>query len=90
MGSFLLLDVTEQAITLCWERDEGVNTEEVQMKVVDAGDGAEWVTLSKELASSALRKKKLEAGTLYVFRRRPKLVGRQRSPLDHITGILPC
>ncbi|CAN0524782.1 unnamed protein product, partial [Ectocarpus sp. 12 AP-2014] len=104
MATFLLLDATDQAITLCWERGPGVSVEEVQMKtrltadqqrqqqqeVKDGsevgnevaqssgsgGDGlddeGDWVTLSKSLGSSALRKKKLAPGTEYVFRRRAR------------------
>ncbi len=34
------------------------------------GEGGGWVTLSKTLGSSALKKKKLSPGTAYVFRRR--------------------
>ena len=72
MGSFLLLDATDQAITVCWEREVGVSTEAVQMKPTDEGDGAEWTTLSESLATSALRKNKLLPGTSYVFRRRSR------------------
>ncbi|CAM9580751.1 unnamed protein product [Ectocarpus sp. 4 AP-2014] len=103
MATFLLLDATDQAITLCWERGPDVSVEEVQMKTTptadthrqqqEVKDGSEvgnevaqssgsdggglrdegdWVTLSKSLGSSALRKKKLAPGTEYVFRRRAR------------------
>ncbi|CAM9177981.1 unnamed protein product [Ectocarpus sp. 8 AP-2014] len=108
MATFLLLDATDQAITLCWERGPDVSVEEVQMKTTPAtdqqrqqqevkdgsevgnevapssgsgggggglgeeGDEGDWVTLSKSLGSSALRKKKLAPGTEYVFRRRAR------------------
>lgn len=38
METFLLLDATDQAITSCWDRDDGVSVEEVQMKTIDAVD----------------------------------------------------
>lgn len=74
MGPFLLLDATDHALTLCWQREPNVAVEEVQMKKAENEDGAEWATLSKTLASSALRKNKLEAGAAYVFRRRSRQV----------------
>ncbi|CAM9096751.1 unnamed protein product [Pylaiella littoralis] len=121
MEPFLLLDATDNAITLCWEREPDVSIEEVQMKTSstttsggsdddhdsqqqqrqqqqqeeegkDAGCGekaetapsegegkgrgndeeSDWVTLSKTLGSSALKKKRLTPGTPYVFRRRAR------------------
>lgn len=103
MATFLLLDATDQAITLCWERGPDVSVVEVQMKTTPTtaqqrqqqevkdgsevgnevaqssgsgggglGDEGDWVTLSKSLGSSALRKKKLAPGTEYVFRRRAR------------------
>lgn len=78
MGSFLLLDASHQAITVCWEREAGVSVEEVQMKPDDGDDRTEWRTLSDSLATSALRKNKLQPGTRYVFRRRSRQVSTVR------------
>lgn len=87
MASFLLLDASDQVITLAWEREpeEGGRAivEEVQMKTAtmdsegqqeqgDGDKGSEWKTLSSSLKSGALRKKNLEPGTAYVFRRRAR------------------
>ena len=84
-----MLDATDQAITLCWNREDGVAVEEVQMKEFDGGEAVEgkggseadsvsdlkeWKTLTSTLASSAIRKNKLLPGTAYVFRRRSKAV----------------
>lgn len=74
MRPFLVLDATVHALTLSWQREPDVAVEEVQMKKAENEDGAEWVTLSKTLTSSALRKNSLEAGAAYVFRRRSRQV----------------
>lgn len=38
MGAFLLLDASDRAITLCWEREPDVSVECVQMKTCTTND----------------------------------------------------
>lgn len=87
--SFLLLDATDTSITLSWDREPGSRgrgiVEEVQMRRVAslASPGPEdddatpaWDTLSSSVKSGAVRKKNLDPGKAYVFRRRSRQVNR--------------